>query len=69
MIKFENPKNGRYYYIAVQNDLISTPILIVYRGGNQKKLVKNYSFKSVSDLQSRLNLMINRRLARGYIQV
>jgi len=68
MIKFENPVNGRYYYICIQKDLLN-PIVAIYKGGTQKKIRKIYAFECHETMSRFIADMVKRRLRNGYVQI
>jgi len=66
MIKFENRSNGRYYYLAVQRDMLNEYVLIIMRGGRAANIVRRMGFSSALVLQDRIDQLSKRRLQRGY---
>lgn len=66
MIKFENRSNGRYYYLAVQRDMLNEHVLIIIRGGHHSNVVRRMGFNSALVLQDQIDRLSKRRLQRGY---
>lgn len=66
MIKFENPENGRWYYILIQKDLVSENAVTVVRGGRDRVVVRHAGFYSRADLDIYLAMVQKRRIRNGY---
>jgi len=68
LIKFENPNNGRFYYVNVQRDLLNHNVIIVYRGG-----IGGLSFHRTvyagNEIDINIQKICKKRLQRGYILV
>ena len=70
MIKFENPTNGRYYYLVMQKDLLNDYVLVVYRGGNNGLAFnRTIAVGNAICLQTHIEKIRRIRLQRGYIVV
>lgn len=67
MLKFENPTNGRYYYLDVQRDLLDDCVLVIFRGGHHHNRIDRIFLPSGDALRTTINRLSKRRLARGYI--
>ena len=68
MFKFHNPTNGRYYYIAIQQDMFDKYVLVVFRGGKftPRAIKRTYGFKDKGSLDNAIQRLYRRRIARGY---
>jgi hypothetical protein len=67
MLKFENPINGRYYYLDVQRDLFNHRVLVVFRGGYRHTRIEHIFFADDGTLRTELLRRTKRRIARGYV--
>lgn len=67
LIKFENPINGRYYYLTVANDLFNKYVLTITRGGVSARVVKHLGFDCMEKIKNEIDRLTKRRLKRGYI--
>lgn len=67
MLKFENPVNGRYYYLDVQRDLFDQCVLVIFRGGYHRTRIDRIFFADDCTLRTELLRRTKRRLARGYV--
>ena len=66
-IKFENPTNGRYYYIHQHCDLLGDLVLTVIRGGKNVNIIRHFGFDNIQSLQKDIYKRIKARLNNGYI--
>lgn len=66
MIKFENPLNGRYYYIILQKDMLEHDVLTIIRGGKRSRVVRHFGFNSINKIQDEIQRLIKIRVKRGY---
>ncbi len=66
MIKFENQKNGRYYYISIQRDMTGADVLVVVRGGRGMRVSRIYGFDSPQARDKRIEALMRRRIRNGY---
>lgn len=67
MIKFENPENGRYYYLLVQRDLLGDLVLMVYRGGNHGlSFCRTINVGDTNIIAEDIQKISKKRLKRGY---
>jgi len=67
MLKFENPHNGRYYYLMIERDLLNDFVLVIRRGGHHHHVICKHGFDSENDLQKEIKRLSLRRLAHGYV--
>jgi hypothetical protein len=44
MLKFENPTNGRYYYLYIERDLLNDMVLTIIRGGSRSRVVQRIDY-------------------------
>jgi len=70
MLKYENPENGRYYYLAVYKDILDDYVLTVIRGGHlrgvRSRVVRHFGYACRMALQKELDRLSKKRIARGY---
>lgn len=66
MLKFENPSNGRYYYIQVGTDILNDMCVTIIRGGKNYRVVRHFGFNSFDKIQSEINRLTKIRVRRGY---
>ena len=66
MIKFENPTNGRFYYLDVQRDIFNDLVLTVIRGGRYTRVVKHFGYNDPLAIQRQVDKISRQRLKRGY---
>lgn len=66
LIKFENPTNGRFYYIFshIENNKLA---LSIVRGGKTKRIIENYFFEDEFSIEKEIQKRVKRRLKRGYL--
>ncbi len=69
MIKFENEKNGRFYYIDVDRDLFDELVIVVTRGGRFSSINKLIHCVDDVHCQAEINRLTRLRLQRGYTVV
>jgi hypothetical protein len=72
MLKFENPINGRYYYLDVQKDLINEHILVVMRGSklnNHHRIIRISVGHCRASLRKEIDRLSKKRLKRGYLLI
>jgi hypothetical protein len=72
MLRFENPVNGRFYYIIEQSDMFHQYCLIIYRGGTKfacHSVCRRHGYESLEEKENALKKLIARRMSRGYILV
>lgn len=69
MIKFENPTNGRFYYLQRNRDMFGDIVLTVFRGGHRTRIVRHYGYGSESDFSMAVSRLTKIRLRHGYVQV
>lgn len=69
MIKFENPSNGRFYYILVIKDMINDSVLRIIYGGRRVSRQRNISCGHQNLLRLEIEKISKKRLSRGYILV
>jgi len=69
MIKFENPENGRYYYLVKEKDILNELVLTVIRGGRNVRVVRRMGFGCESLIQKEIERISKKRIKRGYILV
>lgn len=67
LIKFDNPSNGRFYYMF-QHYEGERPVLTIVRGGQKRKAVENYFYDNISLMQQEVERKKKRRIQRGYLQ-
>lgn len=70
LLKYENPINGRYYYIFVDKDILNDFVLTVIRGGTlrgvRSRTVRHFGYACRVALQKELDRLSKKRIARGY---
>jgi hypothetical protein len=66
MLKFENAKNGRFYYVQVQKDIFGQWIINCNRGGYNHSVQRILFSGDVREVREKLKDIIKRRTARGY---
>jgi hypothetical protein len=69
MTRFENPENGRFYYMLVQKDMFDDLVLVVIRGGLGRSLTRCVATGSPQFVDHEIDRLSKRRLQRGYILV
>jgi len=69
MIKFENPTNGRYYYLIVQRDMLNDTVLSVIFGGRLSRHYRKLVVNCESAIENEINRLTKKRLKRGYIKI
>ena len=72
MFRFENPTNGRWYYIIEQSDMFSEHCLVIYRGGTKfacHSVCRRHGYESAEARENALQRLILRRTSRGYIMM
>jgi hypothetical protein len=65
MLKFENPTNGRFYYLEVTNELV---IRIVF-GGRRVCRMRTIICDNRDKLLKEFDRLSKRRLKRGYVLI
>lgn len=67
LIKFENPDNGRFYYMLqhFEND---KPVLTIVRGGRKRKAIENHFYDDLTEINREIERRKKRRLQHGYLQ-
>lgn len=71
MIKFENPKNGRFYYLYTQFDMFSDLVLVIIRGGTRirnSRIVRTFGHGCERIIQMEIERIIKIRKKNGYIE-
>lgn len=66
MIQFENPTNGRYYYMDVQRDLLQHNVLVIFRGGHSHHRIDRVFCPTDITLRDKISRLSKRRLQHGY---
>lgn len=69
MIKFENPSNGRFYYLKVQKDLINDLVLCVIYGGRNITRLRTIKCGTPDKLYAEIGRLHKKRIARGYLLI
>ncbi len=67
MIKFENPTNGRFYYLQTHHDLLGHLVLTVIRGGKGSRFVKHYGYDCPEKIDKEIKRITKLRLNHGYL--
>lgn len=67
MLKFENPCNGRYYYMRIDQDLLGHTVLTVIRGGKLHNVTRHYAYNCLTKINSEIKRITKIRLKHGYI--
>lgn len=67
LFKFENPKNGRFYYMF-QHYEADKPTLTIVRGGKRRKVIENHFYADLSSITKEIERRKKRRIQRGYFQ-
>lgn len=66
MIKFENKKNGRFYYLEIQEDLLKDKVLVAYRGGKFASVVRKMATGCDATIQKEIEKISKIRISHGY---
>ena len=71
MIKFENPTNGRYYYLQIDRDILNDLVLTIIRGGSRSnsRVVRHFGYKCPLTIQREIQRICKVRLRHGYVDV
>jgi hypothetical protein len=69
MIKFENPTNGRYYYLEINTDALNDLVLTIIRGGARSRVVRHFGYNCQSDIEREIERICKVRLKRGYVKI
>lgn len=69
MLKFENPTNGRYYYIIKNKDMINDLAITVIRGGIHHNVTRRMGYNDPGQLEREVEKLVKRRIKRGYVLV
>lgn len=69
MIKFENPVNGRYYYMVVEKDMFNEMVLRVTRGGSSVRVSISIACSDEQSISNEIERLSKKRIKRGYILV
>jgi hypothetical protein len=67
LMKFENPTNGRFFYMFSHFDENGNPQLTIVRGGKNSKRIENFTFNDYARLHKEFERRANKRLKRGYL--
>ncbi len=67
LMEFENPTNGRFFYMFSHFDENGNPQLTIVRGGKKSKRVENFVFDDRTRLDKEFQRRANKRLKRGYL--
>lgn len=68
LLKFENPTNGRYFYMFAHSDEFGRSQLTIVRGGKHSRRVENKFYSDQAELQKEMKRRANKRLKRGYLK-
>ena len=67
LVKFDNPDNGRFYYLCTHRDLFNDLVLTVIRGGkNGSRVERHYGFKDLLSIYAEIKRISKIRLSHGY---
>lgn len=66
MIKFRNPRNGRYYHLCLYQDLLGDFIVSRYRGGLNRNYVSHALVTDIHETMKEIICFIQTRMKRGY---
>jgi len=69
MVKFENPTNGRFYYMYIEKDLFDDMALVIVRGNKHSIIIRNYDFNCRNKIMEEIVRISNIREKRGYVRV
>ena len=71
MIKFENPVNGRFYYIKTTIDLLGHAVLTIIRGGKYSNaiIIKHFGYNSTELIAEKIKEISKVRERRGYFEI
>lgn len=67
LFKFDNPKNGRFYYMF-QHFEADKPVLTIVRGGKKRKVIENYVYDDLNSITQEIERRKKRRVQNGYLQ-
>lgn len=69
-IHFCNPTNGRFYFMAINEDLFGDHEILISRGSNNRKpIIKCLHFKNYIDAMYEYFRIAKLRIKHGYNQV
>lgn len=69
MIKFENPNNGRFYYINIGTDMLNDMFINIVFGGRYVCRNRIISVSYRDSLFKEIIKISKRRIKRGYILI
>jgi hypothetical protein len=69
MLKFENPENGRYYYVSITKDLFNDLVININFGGRFNHFSRHVFCENREILERRILEITARRRVRGYFLV
>ena len=67
MLKFENPTNGRFYYIQINKDMLDDSVLCITFGGANVVRHRVHMRGDESLLHREVEKLSKKRIRRGYI--
>jgi hypothetical protein len=67
LLKFENPSNGRFYYL-IQHIENNKPTLTIIRGGKKRRVEESYFYNDQTEMERDMERRKKRRIQRGYFQ-
>lgn len=69
MLKFENPSNGRFYYMFMMRDLFNDLNLCIFYGGRHSRFIRTIGYNCRNTIREEMERLSKRRLKRGYLLV
>lgn len=69
MLKFENPINGRFYYIELTRDIFNDRVISIFFGGRGVSRNTLVYCRDGDESKKLLQKLIKRRYTRGYILI
>lgn len=69
MIKFENPENGRFYYLNIHRDMLDDLVLSITFGGYNIVRTRVVMCDSRENLHKTIERISKKRLRRGYVLI
>jgi hypothetical protein len=69
MLKFENPTNGRFYYVEIKKDMLDDTVLAITYGGYFHSRHRNIMCDSYPAICAEIKRIAKRRIAHGYVLV
>lgn len=69
MIKFENPNNGRFYYLTINKDMLNECVLRIVYGGKHSSRTRAILCDNRNAICNEIDRLSKKRIARGYVLI